>query len=517
MRIIFYLTDSGLTSYNDQDTSSQFFDWEEIGLIHDYLGTISEKTEVSLVLDVIDEDIYFEWAPKVFPWEKAAIQSRRKDRLQVDDVVLSEVHWTNTVKSSDDGRKEELLLSATVTDAFQLQTFLNSLEEAELIVTDIYSKPFLLAEYFKKRIKNYLKFTKQQIDHPFLMISRQSEYAFRQTFFYEGQLRISRLIEIEHGHKDITSALIKETRLAVTYVYNQQIVPFNSPVGLVFLDGDRTILDGMLDRCKEEALVPVTWQEDSFLFGAVSFQDLTPNGRYCQDSSSLCFSQQAIVDFIFSENPKGFYTNNYVKKIGNLILGKRLFIGLNIAFFLAGLYYILISGVDTYLSWKKQEILVEKIGEHEKEIVRLEEMVKLQDDAQQVKASVEFSESILKLKLDRLIPYDIEGLSEVFSRHNNIQLSALDWKTLDRFDSHKNEIEINAWVFPFYETYENPVKWVDALVADIKQLPGIESVELQKEPLNRNLRQSLTINAKMDTVEALPFSVILRVKDYEHK
>ena len=42
-------------------------------------------------------------------------------------------------------------------------------------------------------------------------------------------------------------------------------------------------------------------------------------------------------------------------------------------------------------------------------------------------------------------------------------------------------------------------------------------VQLQKEPLNRQLGQALSINSKMGEVDALPFTVTLRVKDVEPK
>lgn len=517
MKIIFYVTDVGLTTYNDFDGSSVFYNWHEVEQIHELLSTIGELTEVSIVLDVIDEDIYFEWAPKVLPWEKVAIASRRKDRVHTEETVLSEVHWTNAVRKNEEGRKDELLLTSTIGNSFQLRNFLETLEEAQVLVTNIYSKPFLLSEFFHKRVIPYLKINKQQIDHPFLMVTRQSEFSFRQTFFYEGQLRISRLIELDRNTSDITSALIKETRLAITYVYNQQIVPFNSPVGLVFLDGDRVVLDSMLERCREEALVPVTWQEDNFLFGAASFQDLETKSRYCGDLNSLCFSQQAIADFVFNVKPKGFYTNEYVGGIQKLLAGKKAFIGFNIILLIATALFILNSSINTYVAMDRQERLLNHINEHQAEITRLEETVKLQDDAQQVKASVEFSEAILKLKLNRLIGYDINGLSDIIARHRHIHIDGIEWKTVDRFDSRKNEIVFSAWVYPFIETYEEPVKWVDALVSDLQTLPTVDSVKLQKEPLNRQLSQALTIDANLDSVKALPFSVTLRVKDHESK
>ena len=133
------------------------------------------------------------------------------------------------------------------------------------------------------------------------------------------------------------------------------------------------------------------------------------------------------------------------------------------------------------------------------------------------KASVEFSESILKLKVNRLISFDVNALSQVFAHHPNIQLSTINWKTLDRFDSRRNQIDIKAWVFPFYETYHDPVMWVDAFVAELNTIVGIEMVQLQKEPLNRQLSQTLSINSKMGNVDALPFTVTLRVKDVESK
>jgi len=517
MKVVFYLTDQGLTSYNDSNNTTEFFKWEDIESIYTYFAEVPEKTTVSIVVDVMDEDIYFEWAPKVFPWEKKSIISRRKERVKSDDFALTEVLWTNYQNVTENGRKEELILTATVANTFNLQGFLDSVEEAQILVTEIYSKPFLLVEYFKKRVKLHLKYTKQALNAPFLMVTRQSDRAFRQTFFYEGQVRISRLVEIDSDLSDMTTALINETRLAIAYANSQNIMPIDTPVGLIFLDGDQAFLSGLLEPCQKENLVPPTWQEGDFEFKTITFDELSVTNIHCNSELESCFSQQAMVDFIFNAKPAGFYFNSYIEKIKNLILGRHVFVGVNVLLLLGGLYYVLITGVDTLVSWEKQVILEQKIAEHQTEVTRLKEIVKLQDDAQQVKASVEFSEAILSLKLDRLISFDINALSDVFSRHANIQLSQMNWKTLDRFDSRKNQIELIAWVYPFYETYEKPVKWVDDFVKDLKTLKGIESVELEKEPLNRKLSQSLIINAKMGEVEALPFVVNVRIKDVESK
>ncbi|HIE41012.1 MAG TPA: hypothetical protein EYP76_06295 [Thiomicrorhabdus sp.] len=225
-----------------------------------------------------------------------------------------------------------------------------------------------------------------------------------------------------------------------------------------------------------------------------------------------------MVDFILNEKPNSFYSNSYIEKIKAFIVGRQVFIGLNILLLLGGLYYIVIAGVNSVVSWEKQGLLEQKISEHQSEVQRLKEVVKFQDDAQHVKASVEFSEAILHLKLNRVINFDIQQWSDVFTRHEqHIQLSQMDWKTRGRFDSRQSEIILNGWVFPFYDAYKDPVKWVDDFVADFKGLPGVELVELQKEPLNRNLSQQLIMDVTKESVDALPFTVKIRVKDVESK
>jgi hypothetical protein len=516
MKAIFYLTDEGLTCYKEQETIVDAFQWEETTLIDTYLAELPEDTQVALVIDVVEEDIYFEWAPKLLPWEKAAFLARRKTRFQSDEFVLTKLQWTNYQKESEGGRKEELILISLLANEEVFSGFLTKLEEAQVLVTDIYSKPFLLVEYFKNRVKAYLKLTKKELEQPVLVVSRVSKYAFRQIFFYEGHLRVSRLVELDNDTTDMTRALVHETKLAIAYVRSQNLMPADSDVGLVFLDSDAELLAKLFELCQQEGLL--SDKKESSFFKILTFNELTKNKQYYSFDNARCFSQPAMVDFILTNRPTGFYSTSYIEKIKGFVLGRQAFIALNILLLLGGLYYIVIAGVDSVVSWEKQGLLEQKISEHQSEVQRLKEVVKFQDDAQHVKASVEFSEAILHLKLNRVINFDIQQWSDVFTRHEeHIQLSQMDWKTLGRFDSRQSEIIINAWVFPFYDAYKEPVKWVDDFVADFKGLPGVELVELQKEPLNRNLSQQLIMDVTKETVDALPFTVKIKVKDVESK
>ncbi|QKI88655.1 hypothetical protein [Thiomicrorhabdus xiamenensis] len=521
MQYVLYVTESGFKAYKsvrEVGEEVETFEWDDIAQIDLFISGLSAKSEVMLLLDLVDEDLFFEWVPKVMPWEKNALLKRRRERLMGENIALSEVHSTNQNRKSDEGRKEELILSATISDSFKLTRFLNSLEAAQVLIKGIYSKPFLLQEYFRGVVKPELKLSKEQEQLPFLIISRHSERNYRQTFFHGGQMRLSRPVQIEEEFKqadEIHKALLEETKLAITYVYNQKIIPFNHPIGLIFLDEDEAVLQNIEEDCRENGIIRGSWG-NNFYFAKKTYKELGGGMQYCNEEAH-CYSEQAAVDFLFNNVLKGFYCTPYIERLQNFQLARKSLYAVNIALLLGGLAFVLVNSVDNYLSWQKLGLLDQNIVAHEREKQRLTELVKLQDDAQQIKASVEFSEAVLSLRVDRLVGFNIQDFSETLKRHPNIQLKDMNWKNLQAMDSQRHEIAIEGWVFPFYETYRKPVYWVDALVDDLKKLKNIESVSLDEEPLNRNLKQATKINTDEGEVEALPFSITLRVKDGESK
>jgi hypothetical protein len=521
MQYVFYVTESGFRAYSSvlSDAGVEEFSWDDIAQIELFISQLSSKVEVMLVLDLIDEDLFFEWVPKVMPWERTALLKRRKERLMSEKIALSEVHSTNQLRKSDEGRKEELILSATISDSFKLTRFLTNLEAAQVVIKGIYSKPFLLTYYFRQAIRPSLGLTKEQEALPFLIISRQSELNYRQTFFYQGEMRLSRPVEIEAQDKDpqsIHNALLEETKLALTYVYNQKIIPFNAPIGLVFLEEDELVLNNIEEDCLSSGIIRPSWDPQDYYFVSKTFAEFNAGMQYCLDSRT-CYSEQAIIDFLFQNDIKGFYSTEYVTQIQNFQIGRKFLYSFNLALLAGGLAFILINGVDNFLSWQRIGLLDQNIASHQKEKQRLTELVKLQDDAQQIKASVEFSEAVLNLRVDRLIGFNIQGFSETVKHHPNIQLSTLDWRNAGPLDSLQHELVMDGWVFPFYDTYKDPVAWVDALVNDLERLDKVETVTLVKEPLNRELKQAVRVNTDQGEVYALPFSISMRLKDGQFK
>lgn len=524
MKYVVYATDTGFTIYREKKTQGDELStvlWKETQKVDDFLFQLTPKDEVYILLDSLEEELSFEWSPKVMPWEKGALLKRRLERAKNDSVALVEVKPSQAERKSKDGRKEELILTASVSNIFNLENVLTKFKNANVLLKAIYSKPYLIKHFFEN-VSSGLNLPKNHSKFPLLITSRKSQHKYRQTFIFDGTLRLSRMVELDEylqENVEIQDALMNETRLAVSYVYNQKILPFDAPFAMFFLDSNPEILQDLEQVALKRKLISETWVADEYFFSTALFSDLfKETGFYCQQlESEAYFSEQAMVDYIMHSQPKGFYRTEHTKKIETLFLVRKGMISTNIALSLGLVAFVALSSVDSYLKWQELGMLDERIVAHDVEKKRLESLVQLKDDAQTIKSSVEFSESILKLKLGRIVGFDIQKLSETLVKHSNIQISDIKWSNKERFDSKLYEISFNGWVFPFYETYQKPIQWIDELVADLEKVPGIEQVNLTKEPLNRNLNQAVTINTDKGKVKALPFSITLRLKDGQSK
>ena len=69
-----YIQDGGISLYDLKcwkiKPDADCIPWSDNEKIEQLLTSISLNERLFLVLDVVDEDISFEWKPKLFPWEK---------------------------------------------------------------------------------------------------------------------------------------------------------------------------------------------------------------------------------------------------------------------------------------------------------------------------------------------------------------------------------------------------------------------------------------------------------------
>ena len=521
---MFYINNQGVTFYKDRNKSAEIvhaFRWSEQNQIDTFLSELPPKSPVSLILDLVEEDIAIESLPKLFLWERNSVVNQLVQQRKEDGAEFVHTQRTGESITNTDGREEELLLMSSITSPPHLVNFMIALEDAQVMLSNIYSAPFLLANYFKNELSQEFKLSKEDLKRPFFLISRQTDLSYRQTFFNKSGIRISRLIELDKDPKDydaLKTALVHETKLAKNYVYNQNIIESDEEISYIFMDGDQKRLDGLEAVAQSSGLYKVSEEiSSSTYFKTVKFDHGLADALDPQAQEH--YGEIGLSDFVFRQSPPNFYITPYVTKINNLILGSRSLITLNSFALLAILIFATVSAVDWFIANDRLDRLDQSIVNHGNEKERLQKVVKLQVDAEEIKASVEFSEAILKLKTDRTVGFDIKPIAEVIANQDNIQISQLTWKKLGKFDSTLYELNFQGFVFPFEGYYHDPVIWVDNFKEALAQLDLVTNVQIVKEPLNRNLKQALTIivNEKSQTVEALPFQITLQVNHERSK
>lgn len=517
MKYVFYISNNSLTVYQDHNHSTEWtntFLWSNQKEIDFFLTELPAKSPVSMILDLVEEDISMDSFPKLYLWEKNSVRDQHINHRKEDGADLVNTQWTGQTVISSDGRAEELLLTSSITSPSQLINFMGIIEDAQIMLTGIYSAPFLLANCFKTEISQVLGLSKEQLNHPFFIISRQSESNYRQTFFNQSGIRISRLIEIDKDPDDydgLKAALIHETKLAKNYVYNQNIVSAEENVSYVFIDGDHKRLAGLDELAEKSGLITVPNVDENAFFKTLGF-NLDSVGA--ETAMSDLYASKSLADFVFRQSPKNFYTNPYVTKVTNLMMGARGLITFNSLVLLALLIYITVSAVDWYMGQQRLDRLDNSIVNHQIEKDRLEKVVNLQIDAEEIKASVEFSEAVLQLKTQGTLGFDVKPVSDVIASHaEHIQVMKLDWKKQGKFDSPVYDIDLQGLVYPFIDYYREPVMWVDNLRDELSKLDKVKKVRIVKEPLNRDLKQALTIKVdnRSKVVDALPFQIKLEV------
>ncbi|MEA3404127.1 MAG: hypothetical protein U9R28_00105 [Pseudomonadota bacterium] len=522
MKYTFYISNQGVNIYQDKRQAPkliQSYSWSDFNGIDTFLANLPGRSPVSIILDLVEEDITIEAFPKLYLWERNAVKNRHEEQHRADGAEFVHTQWTGQSQTTEEGRQEEFILTSSITSPAHVVNFMGMVEEAEIMVVGLYSASFLMAEYFKNELSRVFDLSKQEMNSPFFLVSRQSERSYRQTFFNQSGIRISRLIEIDKEPDDyegFKAALVHETKLAKNYIYNQNIIEPEVEISYIFMDGDSKRLEGLQQLSEDEHLYQTQYADSNHaeaFFKTLIFTPETGNANEINPQLTELYAARDLAGYIFRRSPESFYSTPYSLRIKNLLMGYRGLVGVNSIIFLGLLIFITISGIDWTITQDKIERLESNIVSHELEKNRLQKEVALQVDAEEIKASVEFSEAILKLKTDKTVGFNIKPISDIVAQHEHIQVMKLNLKKMGQFDSRVYEIDFHGWVYPFEDYFREPVMWVDAFKEQLETIENVHQVTLVQEPLNRDLKQALLIGVddKVKSVDALPFQIKLRV------
>ncbi len=204
--------------------SSYLFDINEEG--REYFDRYLSETTNSpfyILLDVFEEEYRRETIPHVFGPDRKALLDRKQGRLFRDTPYT----YSEAQGREEGGRRDDNVLLTAVTNPELIKPWTDMLDARKTPTAGIYSLPLLASSLLKSK-PEFSKYT--------LLVSLQSISGLRQTFIQNGELRISRLVQMpRYGTTPYAPYVADEVEKIQRYVNSLRIIPNDEALDICFL------------------------------------------------------------------------------------------------------------------------------------------------------------------------------------------------------------------------------------------------------------------------------------------
>ena len=177
------------------------------------------RTPVQMLIDVIEEEFHLDHVPHVFARERAHLYQRTVRR----HFRASEFTYITRQGRSREGRRDDRVLIAGLTNPDLLHTWLAVLAEARVPLKGIHSLP-LVGEYL-------LPYLGAERSERVLVVSQQVPSTLRQSYYERGRLRFSRLVPGRYeGMDEYADFVHEELHRTLHFLENQRFRGQGKPV-----------------------------------------------------------------------------------------------------------------------------------------------------------------------------------------------------------------------------------------------------------------------------------------------
>ncbi|UQB43035.1 hypothetical protein JX580_03905 [Thiomicrospira microaerophila] len=504
MHYILYAMDQYLESYcfDCEDRALNKVEWDEV---EDFISEIPKTARVSVIVDSISEDTVLEDMPVLLPWEKHALQQRLHNKFLSKGAICHQITWTGIRNKNSDTRKEELVISNVLYPSKAIDRLISSIVTARLIWSGFYSSSILFQNLLNTEIKKTAKLNASQLKKsPILMVIKVSESHYRQCFFYQGYLRMTRIVEVDNQNNQYSddnerlSQAISETRLAVRFIYNQKMLPFNEPINFVLIDQVAEQREEyLLDQFKKSGVISAKWSQDKNFFVLARPQDfirisLTDHSEY---NASQVLAEKVNRGFV-----KNFYELPYVKMVRGFKASGYLFSALAVVAVSASLFI----GINALLQsdFLKNKITV--LGQAEQELVNQRksfvDILKGYESPADIKATVNFYHALDRLIQDYPYGYDFNALGLLLSQHSLVHIQSINWAPQTAIDPPSVKVTMQAAVGPFDGRFVNLTQAINDFEQALKLMPGVSNVNIMRRPFDEDVTRAYRVpNLQPDT------------------
>lgn len=433
------------------------------------------RKPVRLLVDLIEEDFHLDTVPHVVGSDRKALHQRLLNKY----LRNAEHRFIQVQGRETDGRKDDQVLVAGISNSELLKPWLNILDHCKIALAGIHSLPLLAQSALKPLGID---------DAPTLLMTQQVETSFRHSLYLNGQLKVSRLAQALGDEQDSPAAIaLREIEKTRRFFENQRLLATGERLQLCLLGNARFI-----HALKEQA----QHEQKTHLINQLQFRQLPED----QDFAEVFFVEHLAQQrwqrnhYGHDQNLRIYYHKLAARSV--LLLALLLFI----AAIIATAYYL-------YLEQRERQATPQLIEQAEvyrqRYDARTGELAELQVEA----IDVEYSVNALERMEQRYGQYPQQFLlaladaSKDFIEVNyqdiqwRLRLPPLDPDGYGEPEPAGFQAELDGVLIDFADSPRKALQEVNSLIFALRDYPGFESVVATKMPFDIASNSQFTMDS----------------------
>lgn len=481
-RAILYLFEAG------EMAQAYIFKADEAGL-----GSFSRAigdlvpAPICVLVDIVEEEYRQDTIPHVGGADRKAVLQRKYARL----FRGTSYHYALRQGRESEGRKDDRVLLTAITRPEIVSPWVDILVEHKVPVAGIYSLPILSEKLLKK-----IGATGPNV----LLINLQKASGLRQTFFRDGQLKISRLAYMPRlGSVPFASHLMGEVEELRRYLNSLALISRDSPLSIYILSQGQ-LLTELEQHCRDT-------EQEQFLLLEVDDVMRRLGSKQTGDSH--------YADMVFAKLlSKKVPSNHYAKDDETQFYAMhRPRIGLAVASMVLLLGSAGWSGINCIegVTFKQQAIdtLQNAAFYQQRYELAKQKLPHTPVEPREIKTAVDAVETLRQYKSSPELLLRL--VSGALNTMPDIKLDALSWEARADPDAAKRRkaskkkgdvpapayayyhiAEVSGHVEPFYGDYRGAIEIIDGLAAELEANASVEEVTVIQYPLDIRSEASVT-------------------------
>lgn len=446
---------------------------------------------VYLMVDTVEEEYRTELLPHV--WGGARREMSKRKLAQLFRTVPYRAAWLQGRDTAGGKRRDDVYLFLALNSGDLLRPYLEYIHARRAPLAGIYLLP-QVTQALASRLKSDTAGV--------LLVSRQ-QGGLRQSFFLQGQLRISRLTPLDPlGEPATAETYAEEVEKSRLFLYNSRLLPRDARLTVLLLDIDAGLAQ----------VSSVLSQDATFLCQRIDFEQL--RAVLSSLPRDLPRDPEALHLFLLGKYPP--QASLAEARLTGDFISHRMRAGLYAASVACAVLALMWSGYNLYRGYANQAATKRAINDTARYQNQYAEAAKQFPStpvaAEHLRQAVEIAEQIKKF--GRSPEPFMQMLSAALNEFPQIELNRLDWHYASTSaapqsaggispSAWQQQGEIEAEIRPFNGDYRAALQLIERFAARMRAEAGVANVSIVKLPLNLDPASTLS-GSTQDSTNAKP-------------